>query len=82
MTGENSRAPGVRETPVSSHRFADTDATGTQTRWQCPYCAHCLEYAPRDREAAELAANSHVNRQHKAAKSVVIQPEPSEATGP
>ena len=78
--GQNSRPTGVRETPVFSYRFADTDGTGAQTRWQCPYCAHSLEYAPRDREVAELAANSHVNRQHKAAKAIVLLPVPSQTT--
>jgi hypothetical protein len=40
--------------------------------WQCPHCDHCLSYRHQDRGVAELAANSHVNRQHTGAKTIVI----------
>jgi len=44
--------------------------------WQCPHCDHCLRYRPQDRSVAELAANSHVSRQHKATKTIIILSEP------
>lgn len=71
MTGEREhRAPG------GMHPDAEAPQPDGRVRWQCPYCTHCLEYAPRDRDAAELAANSHVNRRHGAMKAIVLLPEP------
>jgi hypothetical protein len=57
------------------------EATGKET-WNCPYCEHSLRYTLRDREVAELAANSHVNRQHRDVKTIIVLPDHSEAGGP
>lgn len=43
--------------------------------WQCPFCDHALAYSAMARDAAELAANSHVSRQHKRKKLIVMLPD-------
>ena len=75
MTEERDRrAPGAGVTPEFKCRHSEAAGTGDQVKWQCPHCAHCLDYAPRDREAAELAANSHLKRRHLETKSVALLP--------
>lgn len=49
--------------------------------WRCPHCDHALSYAPRDRDAAELAANSHMSRRHPQTKGVVLLPDPGDHAG-
>ena len=34
--------------------------------WECPYCSHSILYDPKDQEVVDLAAESHLSRQHKA----------------
>ena len=43
--------------------------------WQCPFCDHALQYSATTREVAEMAANSHVGRQHKNEALIVILPD-------
>jgi hypothetical protein len=45
-----------------------------RNQWRCPLCDHTLSYAPRDRETAELAANSHMSRRHPETKTIVLLP--------
>jgi len=40
--------------------------------WQCPFCDHSLSYKESTRDAAELAANSHLSRQHKAENAIIL----------
>ena len=42
--------------------------------WACPHCDHFLMYRAQDRDVAELAANSHVCRQHRETKTIVLLP--------
>lgn len=75
MTEDGCRqSPGVPETPAFASRCPEANDAACRIRWQCPYCAHSLEYATQDREAAELAANSHLRRRHRETKAVAILP--------
>ena len=71
-------ADGIEEAPQRSQPLPSCSAVpqsdGKQT-WKCPHCEHFLSYRLRDREVAELAANSHIRRQHKAAETIVMLPE-------
>ena len=67
-----SSSPGVRGTPAFTSRLADVNDMTRRITWQCPYCAHSLEYASGDREAAEFAANSHLKRRHSETKAIAL----------
>ena len=74
MEGQESGGAPPGSPPISSR--AEAGRSADRQIWQCPYCDHRLSYRPQDRDVAEMAANSHVVRQHKVAGSIVIPPEP------
>ena len=43
--------------------------------WNCPFCDHELRYTFPSKDAAELAANSHMSRQHKRESMFVVLPD-------
>ena len=43
--------------------------------WKCPFCDHSLTYEAKNRDVAELAAHSHINRQHKQKKMILVLPD-------
>jgi len=62
----------INETPKRGPFLSSADAKRT---WQCPLCDHTLRYSAGTRDVAEMAANSHVSRQHKGEKLIVILPD-------
>ena len=73
MNGDDTHlAAAINETPKRGPFSFSAD---TKRTWQCPFCDHTLRYSPATREVAELGANSHVNRQHKGEKLIVILPD-------
>lgn len=40
--------------------------------WKCPFCDHSLTYDAESKDVAEMAANSHVSRQHKQKKMILV----------
>lgn len=69
---------GDRPSPLFPHPHEPSD----KETWRCPYCEHSLRYSFRDREVAELAANSHVNRQHRDVKTIIVLPDNPEVGCP
>lgn len=67
----------INETPKRGPfpSFADTKRV-----WRCPFCDHELSYAFKTKGAAELAANSHIARQHKSENLIVILPDAERTT--
>ena len=49
--------------------------------WQCPFCDHTLSYQDKTKSVAELAANSHISRQHKNERLIVLLPDIPEQPG-
>ena len=72
--GNGEDPQGGRPSPV----LAEAHKANDKQEWTCPYCEHSLRYSLRDREVAELAANSHINRQHRDVKTIIILPEPQD----
>lgn len=62
----------INETPKRGPFSSSAESKRT---WQCPLCDHTLQYSTTTREVAEMAANSHVSRQHKGERLIVILPD-------
>lgn len=60
----------VEETPLRGSSFLSHD--GIRQVWQCPYCDHTLQFTEDTIDAAELGANSHITRQHKVERTIVV----------
>ena len=67
----------INETPKRGPFPSSSNAKRT---WQCPFCDHTLRYSATTREVAEMAANSHVSRQHKGESVIVILPDAERTT--
>jgi hypothetical protein len=86
MDSENQQASDdIGEAPQGGHPsplLPQAHEPNDKETWNCPYCEHSLRYSLRDREVAELAANSHVNRQHRDVMTIIVLPDNSEVGGP
>jgi hypothetical protein len=67
----------INETPKRGPFLSSAD---TKRTWQCPFCDHSLRYSATTRDVAEMAANSHVSRQHKGENVIVILPDAERTT--
>ena len=67
----------INEAPNRGSFSSFTPPTNDAMRyvWRCPFCEHWLRYTIESKETAELAANSHMSRQHKQAGMVVVLPD-------
>ena len=69
---------GINEPPQRGSFSSDEpNTTGrvVKSLWQCPFCDHTLMYSAHTKDVAEIAANSHVSRQHKNEELIVIFPD-------
>ena len=72
---DENRFPQMREplfSDLSSREIINDAITKAQgisgtvrKSWKCPFCDHGFMYGATDADVAEMAANSHLNRQHK-----------------
>ena len=79
---ENCWESAIDEPPNrGSFSFSSAAPTACVTRevWHCPFCDHELSYVSKTKDAAELAANSHIARQHKGENVIVILPDAGDA---
>ena len=50
-------------------------SSSTERTWKCPFCDHTLTYEAKNRDVAELAAHSHISRQHKQKNMILVLPD-------
>ena len=76
MSDDHAWKSEINEAPKRGSFLSSTGAPGgpppARHVWQCPLCSHFLTYTARTRDAAEMAANSHVSRLHTSERALVI----------
>lgn len=80
---ENCWESAIDEPPNrGSFSFSSAAPTACVTRevWHCPFCDHELSYVSKTKDVAELAANSHIARQHRSENVIVILPDAGQGT--